>query len=78
MNSSNSDLFDVYDFDSEIKRWRLNPQNTVQNPFSHVRVPSQHPSDDEHDEDDDETGEDEKGDDGMSLEQENDPDLDEI
>lgn len=81
MNSSDSDLFDVYDFDAEVKRLRqerlLNPQNRVQNPFSHARVPSQHSSDDENDEDDEGMGEDEKEEDGMSLEHENDQDLDE-
>ena len=66
MNSSDLSLFDVYDFDAEVRRLRQervrNAQTGMRNPFSHVRVASTHSSDDDNDEDDEGMREDEMGD----------------
>ena len=52
MSSSEQDLFDVFSFEAETRRLRETRRFTQQTPFSHVRVPSQHASDDQDDEDD--------------------------
>ena len=52
MNSSDQELFDVFSFDAEVRRLRQAAPRSTRTPFSQVRVPSQHASDDDMDEDD--------------------------
>ena len=75
MSSSQSELFDVFSFETETRRLRQTSLSAPRTPFSHVRVSYQQASDEDQDEDEADMEEEDRDERGSTENHDSDQDL---